>query len=160
MRFTGSYIVTVVSCDIGFPVFISYCLLLAVYFYELDFGCLTITRYLRDLDHKIPSVNTAQKMFPADLVTFTEEILNGKLHFFAHWTLWNIFEGLGQNPNAPTNYSATLVHISLIPRYPTDNFWPPIAITINMDLIFHAYKVFLKTNWHELLRFTVTLAFL
>ena len=25
--------------------------------------------------------NTAQKKFSADLVTFTEEILNGKLHF-------------------------------------------------------------------------------
>ena len=82
MRFTGSYIATVVSCDIGFPVFIFYCLLLAVYFYELDFGCLTITRYLRDLDHKIPSVTTAQKMFPADLVTFTEEILKWKTSFF------------------------------------------------------------------------------
>ena len=23
--------------------------------------------------------------FPADLVTFTEEILNGKLHFFVQW---------------------------------------------------------------------------
>ena len=27
------------------------------------------------------SYRTAQKNFPADLVTFTEEILNGKLHF-------------------------------------------------------------------------------
>ena len=26
---------------------------------------------------------TVQKMFPADLVTFTEEILNGKLHFLS-----------------------------------------------------------------------------
>ena len=42
-------------------------------------------------------------MFPADLVTFTEEILNGKLHFFFAVTLailaslvkMNIFKLLG-----------------------------------------------------------------
>ena len=27
-------------------------------------------------------------MFPADLVTFTEDIPNGKLHFFVQWK-WN-----------------------------------------------------------------------
>ena len=33
-------------------------------------------------------IDTAQKMeFPADLVTFTEEILNGKLHFCAVRTI-------------------------------------------------------------------------
>ena len=42
MRFTGSYFVTVISSELEFPV--------------LDFGYLTITRYISDLNHKIPSV--------------------------------------------------------------------------------------------------------
>ena len=56
MRFTGSYFVTVISSESEFPVFICFCLLLVVYLYELDFGYLTITRYISDLNHNIPSV--------------------------------------------------------------------------------------------------------
>ena len=36
---------------------------------------------------RISSVNVANMQFPADLVTFTEEILNGKLHFLYLVTL-------------------------------------------------------------------------
>ena len=49
---------------------------------------------------RIYSVNVSKPQFPADLVTFTEEILNGKLHFFCsvyifgakrkHWIKWLI----------------------------------------------------------------------
>ena len=69
--------------------------------------------------------NTAQKMkfsitdffrwpdplFPADLVTFTEEIRNGKLHFFVQWIkllTWNkkaffiIFKGFSLKQIKPT----------------------------------------------------------
>ena len=34
---------------------------------------------------------TAQKQETADLITFTEEILNGKLHFFVQCTSKNVF---------------------------------------------------------------------
>ena len=33
--------------------------------------------------------------FPADLVTFTEEILNGKLHFFVVSCTFNLYPVLG-----------------------------------------------------------------
>ena len=32
--------------------------------------------------------------FPADLVTFTAEIFNGKLHFCRVHILWNIYDGV------------------------------------------------------------------
>ena len=117
IRSTDSYFVTAVSFSKEFPVFISFCSLFAVYFYQLDFGCLTITKYISDLDHKML------------LVTICDTFSDSMTH------LW-------QHPNAQTNHSAILVHISLIPRYPTDNFWLTIATTINMDLIFHVYKIF------------------
>ena len=34
------------------------------------------------IDHDTLSDHDTDPQFPADLVTFTEEILNGKLHFF------------------------------------------------------------------------------
>ena len=36
---------------------------------------------LETLVEQILLIHTAQKMLPTDLVTFTEEILNGKIHF-------------------------------------------------------------------------------
>ena len=49
---------------------------------------------------RISSVNVSKAQFPADLVTFIEEILNGKLHFLCsvyifgakrkHWIKWLI----------------------------------------------------------------------
>ena len=71
---------------------------------------LLITSILTTICSKIYSLHkkwsfpvriSSVRISPADLVTFTKEILHGKLHFFVQrlWTLWLIWTGIaGYSP--------------------------------------------------------------
>ena len=57
-----------------------------IYTYIIRVACLylrekTNTAQKRSFSSRISSVNVTNAQFPADWVTFTEEILNGNLHF-------------------------------------------------------------------------------
>ena len=82
---------------------------------------LLITSILTTICSKIYSLHkkwsfpvriSSVRISPADLVTFTKEILHGKLHFFVQrlWTLWLIWTGIaGYSPPPPvTKDSAPL----------------------------------------------------
>ena len=58
------------------PVFQVLCLL----YYYINFKQVTLHKK-SSFPLRISSINVTKSQFPADLVTFTEEILNGKLHF-------------------------------------------------------------------------------
>ena len=55
-------------------------------------GCKCINKIKKQLKQLITTFinHIPITKFPADLVTFTEEILNGKLHFFVQWVMLRV----------------------------------------------------------------------
>ena len=59
--------------------------------------------------HNFPLSIVANMQFPADLVTFTEEILNGKLHFLYLVTLDYSFTVEKKKTENSFNFSTTIL---------------------------------------------------
>ena len=65
----------------------------------------------------------------ADLVTFTEKILNGKLHFFVQWMVWNGFLPVLNSLSSDFNIYILVIICKIFRSYKHQAIWSLVAVS-------------------------------